>query len=382
MHISTRLILGGSQENTVLSCEGQAETGHDISLVFGPIYGPEGSLRDRAASHGGIELFETPNLVRELTPIRDYRCYKDLKGLIASWKPDVVHTHSSKAGILGRAAAWKLGVPCVIHTIHGLPFHPYERAWRNHLYIASERWAAKRCHTIVCVADAMRDQSLAKGIGHKDQFVTIYSGMEVETYLHPQQSSNELRNELGLSPDDFVVGTVSRLAQHKGHDDVLDALGEALRNDPTMKLLWVGDGWWRQRLEARTRAMDIDGQLILTGLVPPETIANYIAAMDVLVHPSYREGLPRTVVQAMLGGKPVIAHDVDGTSEVCISNKTGVLIDVGDHEAMRNAVLDLQANPEKRDALGQVGRDICKDQFAASKMVEHLDKLYREVLVG
>ena len=382
MHISTRLILGGSQENTVLSCEGQAEAGHDVSLVFGPIYGPEGSLRDRATAHGGIEMVETPNLVRELAPMRDFRCYRDLKGLIAAWEPDVVHTHSSKAGILGRAAAWKLGVPCVIHTIHGLPFHPYEQAWRNRLYIASERWAARRCHKLVCVADAMRDQALAKGIGRLDQFVTIYSGMEVEKYQNPELSSKEIRQALGLSSDDFVVGTVSRLAQHKGHDDVLVALGKELRNDPAMKLLWVGDGWWRQRLEARARKMGVENQIIMVGLVPPETIASHIAAMDVLVHPSYREGLPRTVVQAMLGGKPVIAHDVDGTREVCLPDKTGYLIGVGDHDALRNAVLELQANPEKRVAMGRAGRDLCKDQFAATKMVEHLDKLYKEVLVG
>ncbi|MDP6541230.1 MAG: glycosyltransferase, partial [Phycisphaerales bacterium] len=226
MHISTRLILGGSQENTILSCMGQVDEGHAVSLVFGPIYGPEGSLRDRAEAQGGIEMIETHNLVRELAPIRDYRCYGDLKQIIRRWKPDIVHTHSSKAGIIGRAAAWKLGVPCVVHTIHGLPFHPYEKAWRNAIYIASERWAARRCHRIACVADAMRDQALAKGIGQKDQFVTVYSGMEVETYLQPQLSSEEMRKKLGLRQEDFVIGTVSRLAEHKGHDDILDALGE------------------------------------------------------------------------------------------------------------------------------------------------------------
>ncbi|MBT4583785.1 MAG: glycosyltransferase family 4 protein [Phycisphaerae bacterium] len=381
MHISTRLILGGSQENTILSCEGQADAGNEVSLVYGPIYGPEGSLRDRVASHGGIDLIETPNLVRQLAPLQDYRCYRDLKRLIRFWKPDVVHTHSSKAGIIGRAAAWNLSVPCVVHTIHGLPFHPYEKAWRNTLYVASERWAAKRCHKIACVADAMRDQSLAKGIGKQKQFSTIYSGMEVDRYLSPQRDGDAMRQELGIDKDDFVVGTVSRLAEHKGHDDVLDALGEVLRNSPKLKLLWVGDGWWRERLEQRIREMGIEKQVIFTGLVQPETIANYIAAMDVLVHPSYREGLPRTVVQAMLGAKPVIANDVDGTREVCISGKTGYLVDVGDHEALRVAVLELQANPDKRMNLGNEGRAFCKEQFAADKMVQELDKLYREVLV-
>jgi glycosyltransferase involved in cell wall biosynthesis len=301
--------------------------------------------------------------------------------LIKAWKPDVVHTHSSKAGIIGRAAAWKLGVPCVIHTIHGLPFHPYEKAWRNAIYIASERWAAKRCHRIACVAQAMRDQALVKGIGQKDQFVTVFSGMEVETYISPEKERDVVRSELGISPEDYVIGTVSRLAQHKGHDDVLDALGGELQDNPSMKLLWVGDGWRREKLEKRIREIGIEKQVVLTGLVQPETIANYIAAMDVLVHPSYREGLPRTVVQAMLGGKPVVAHDVDGTREVCIPEKTGYLIDVGDYKAMREAVLELQTNPEKRELLGSAGRSLCENQFAASKMVQSLDLLYKEVLV-
>ena len=381
MHISTRLILGGSQENTILSCEGQVQAGNDVALVFGPIYGPEGSLRDRAQMHGGIELIETPNLVRQLAPIRDFHCYRDLKKLIRAWKPDVVHTHSSKAGIIGRAAAWKLGVPCVIHTIHGLPFHPYEKAWRNAIYIASERWAAKRCHRIACVAQAMRDQALVKGIGQKDQFVTVFSGMEVETYISPEKERDVVRSELGISPEDYVIGTVSRLAQHKGHDDVLDALGGELQDNPSMKLLWVGDGWRREKLEKRIREIGIEKQVVLTGLVQPETIANYIAAMDVLVHPSYREGLPRTVVQAMLGGKPVVAYDVDGTREVCIPEKTGYLIDVGDYKAMREAVLELQINPALSETLGSAGRLLCEKQFAARKMVQELDELYRQVLV-
>ncbi|MDP6693086.1 MAG: glycosyltransferase family 4 protein [Phycisphaerales bacterium] len=381
MHISTRLILGGSQENTILSCMGQVDEGHAVSLVFGPIYGPEGSLRDRAEAQGGIEMIETHNLVRELAPIRDYRCYGDLKQIIRRWKPDIVHTHSSKAGIIGRAAAWKLGVPCVVHTIHGLPFHPYEKAWRNAIYIASERWAARRCHRIACVADAMRDQALAKGIGQKDQFVTVYSGMEVETYLQPQLSSEEMRKKLGLRQEDFVIGTVSRLAEHKGHDDILDALGEELLGNPSMKLLWVGDGRLRERLEKRINELGIENQVILTGLVQAEAIASYIAAMDLLVHPSYHEGLPRAVVQALLGGKPVVANDVDGTREVCIPDKTGYLIGVGDHEALRKSVIELRDNPEKRTVLGNAGRLLCKEKFAASKMVQNLDTLYRKVLV-
>ncbi|MHC5022396.1 MAG: glycosyltransferase family 4 protein [Planctomycetota bacterium] len=382
MHISTRLILGGSQENTVLSCEGQSERGHDVALVYGPIYGPEGSLHDRAAAHGGIDLIETPRLVRQLAPIRDLRCYRDLRKLIRDWKPDVVHTHSSKAGILGRLAAWKEGVPCVIHTIHGLAFHPYQSSWKNAIYILAERVAAKRCHRIVCVADAMRDQALAADIGRPEQYVTIYSGMEVERYLHPDWRREDVRRELGFEDDDFVLGTVARLAELKGHDDLLDALGPLMQARPRLKLLWVGDGWWRERLMRRVRELDLEGRVIPTGLVPSEDVAKYLQAMDVLAHPSYREGLPRTVVQALLCGRAVMAYDVDGAREVCLDGETGRLLRPGDLDGLRAATEWMMDHERERREMGARGRDLCRRRFDATVMVEALDDLYRKVLAG
>lgn len=385
MHISTRLILGGSQENTVLSCEGQMLRGHDVSLVFGPIYGPEGSLFDRVkdfrTSDGrSIETIETPNLVRELNPVRDLKCYFDLRRLIREWKPNVVHTHSSKAGILGRLAAWKERVPCVVHTIHGPPFHKYEKKWRNAIYILSERMAAKRCHKLICVADAMREQFLAAHIGQPGQYITVRSGMEVDSFVNPKWNRAEVRRELGLAATDFVAGTVARLAEHKGHDDLLDALGPLMQKHPELKLLWVGDGWWRERLLGRVKQMGLAGRVITTGLVPPEVIPKYMAAMDVLIHPSYREGLPRTVTQALLSAVPAIAYDVDGTREVCIDGVTGRLLQPGDLNALRDAVLWMMEHPRERVEMGARGREMCKVQFAAETMVNDLEKVYRSVL--
>ena len=380
MHVSTRLILGGSQENTVLSCEGQADGGHDVSLVFGPIYGPEGSLFDRVKAHGNIETIETPNLVRELAPVKDFKCKQDLRKIIRDWKPDVVHTHSSKAGILGRLAAWKEKVPCVIHTIHGLAFHPYQSKWRNSVYILSERIAAKRCHVIACVADAMRDQALKQGIGRPEQYVTVYSGMEVERYVSPQWSRDEVRRELGISEDDFVLGTIARLAELKGHDDLLDSLEGLMNQRSNLKLLWVGDGWWADRLLGRVKSMGLADRVIATGLVPSEDIPKYLQAMDVLCHPSYREGLPRTVTQSLLSGTPVIANDVDGTREVCFDGETGRLIPPGDLTALREATEWMMDHPAERAEMGRLGQTLCRERFAASRMVEHLEEIYRKQL--
>lgn len=387
MHISTRLILGGSQENTVLSCEGQLSRGHDVALVYGPIYGPEGSLlervqRFRAQGPGAtaIELIETPNLVREIAPFKDFRCYHDLRAIIRNWKPDVVHTHSSKAGILGRAAAWKQRVPCVVHTIHGLPFHPYETWWRNEIYITSERWAAKRCHRIVCVAQAMRDQALAKKIGRPDQYDIVYSGMELESFLNPRWRREDVRAELGLHDDDFVLGTVARLAELKGHDDLLDALGPVMKSNPRFKLLWVGDGWWRERLMARVRELGLELQVLTTGLVPSEEVPKWLRAMDALAHPSYREGLPRTVPQALLSGVPVIAYDVDGAGEVCVERESGILVAAGDLAGLRAAAEWMLAHPAERGAMAERGRAICRERFDADAMVRELEDVYAKCL--
>ena len=382
MHISTRLILGGSQENTVLSAEGQAERGHRVSLVYGPIYGPEGSLLDRARRHGGIETIETPHLVRDISPLTDLRCYFDLRKLIRDWKPDVVHTHSSKAGILGRLAAWAQAIPCVVHTIHGLAFHPYQSRLTNAVYILAERIAARRCHRLIGVADAMREQALAAGIGRREQYVTVYSGMEVERYLQPASPRSQVRRELGFEEDDFVVGTISRLAELKGHDDLLDALGPLMQERPSLKLLWVGDGWWRDRLLRRVREMGLARRVLHTGLVGPDAIPRYLQAMDTLAHPSYREGLPRAVPQALLSGVAVVVYDVDGAKEVCEDGNVARLVPPGDRAALRGAVEWMMDHADERQAMVRRGRDACRHRFSAEAMVDRLDEIYADVLGG
>ncbi len=393
LHISTRLILGGSQENTVLSCEGQARLGHEVHLAFGPIYGPEGSLLER------VEGFRTdddrritthlvPHMIRRIDPIADPRCYFELRGLIRRIRPDIVHTHSSKAGIIGRHAAWheggSRGRPGVVHTIHGPPFHPYEKRWRNSLYIAMERIAARHCHAIVSVADAMTKQFLDARIGHREQYATVYSGMEIEPFLNAAlgESRDAVRASLGLAPDAVVIGTVGRLAEHKGHDDLIDALADDLRANDRWRLLWVGDGWWRGRLTERLDRAGIRDRVVLTGLVPPQRVPGLIRAMDVLVHPSYREGLPRTVPQALLAGVPVVAYDVDGTCEACIDFKTGRLVAPGIIAGLRDAVRWMIEDPARARATADAGRELCRERFDARRMVEELEKVYARALAS
>jgi glycosyltransferase involved in cell wall biosynthesis len=189
-----------------------------------------------------------------------------------------------------------------------------------------------------------------------------------------------VRRELGLAEHDFVIGTVARLAEHKGHDDILDALGDELRTHQDWKLLWVGDGWWGDRLRARVRGMGLADRLVTTGLVPNERVPAMMRAMDVLVHPSYREGLPRTVPQALLAGVTPIAYDVDGTKEVCRSGETGVLVPLADRLALRAAVLAMYERPDERVRLAAFGRAECAREFAAERMVAELEKVYARAM--
>lgn len=393
LHLSTRLILGGSQENTVLSCEGQARAGHDVHLAFGPIYGPEGSLLDRVKAFStdgrdgrstGITTHVLPDMVRQLSPWHDHFSFRQCRRLIAELEPDIVHTHSSKAGVLGRWAGWKEGGQAgkrgVVHTIHGLPFHPYESAWRNWIYVQSERFAAKRCHAIVTVCDAMTKQALAAGVGTPDLFTTVYSGMETEQFLNPGVTREQAREQLGIAPDDFIIGTVARLAELKGHDDLLDAIGSTMRDQPHWKMLWIGDGWWRERLLGRVRDLGLDKQVITTGLVPPEEVPALMLAMDVLVHPSYREGLPRTVPQALLSGVPVVAYDLDGAPEVCIEGQTGRLVRPGQRRALGEAIAWMADHPTERQAMAEQGRELCRERFSVQRMIDDLQALYERVL--
>jgi glycosyltransferase involved in cell wall biosynthesis len=389
LHISTRLILGGSQENTVLSCEGQARAGHEVHLAFGPIYGPEGSLLERVESFRtvddrGITTHVLPNMVRELAPLRDRKAFSECLRLIADLDPDIVHTHSSKAGVIGRAAGWREGGCAgrrgVVHTIHGLPFHPYESRWRNLIYVKSERFAAKRCHAIVTVCDAMKTQALAAGVGTPDLFTTVYSGMETERFLDPGVTRDEIGARLNIAEGDFIIGTVARLAELKGHDDLLDAIGATMSEHPHWKMLWVGDGWWRDRLLGRVQELGLDKQVMATGLVPPDEVPALMRSMDVLVHPSYREGLPRTVAQALLSGVPVVVYDLDGAPEVCIDGQTGRLVPAGDQNALRDAITWMAEHPAERAAMAERGREICRERFSVQRMIDGLQAVYDRVL--
>jgi glycosyltransferase involved in cell wall biosynthesis len=379
VHIITRLILGGAQENTLLTVEGlHHRHGDDVTLVTGPAEGPEGDLFERAARQG-LKVEVMPELVRAIRPQVDLRAYRRLRATIRRLEPDIVHTHSSKAGILGRAAAWDERVPAVVHTIHGLPFGPSESAVRNLLYVHLERWAARRCHAIVSVCDAMTEQALAAGVGRPEQFTTVYSGMDVDAFLNPRRSREEVRAELKLAPDEVAFGTVARLFERKGHEDILAVAPEVLAANPQVRFVFIGDGILRGRLEAEAERLGVRHAILFVGLVPSDRIPELLGGLDAVVHPSLREGLARVLPQSLLVGRPVVSYDVDGAREVVLP-ETGFLLRPRDLKGMRDAVLKLAADPELRNSLGQEGRRRFADQFRAETMTDQLRSLYLRLL--
>ena len=230
----------------------------------------------------------------------------------------------------------------------------------------------------------MTKQFLDRKIGHPDQYITVRSGMDTAHYTSPlpNEDRDSMRRELGFTEDDFVIGTVARLAQHKGHDDILDGLEEDLRANPNWRLLWVGNGWWTNRLMERVRKMGLQDQVVHTGLVPQLRVGAMMRSMDVLLHPSYREGLPRTVPQALLCSVPVVASDTDGTPEVCIDARvdqdhgTGLLVGVGDASGIREAITWMHEHPDERVSIANRGRVMCEQMFSTDAMIEALEQVY------
>jgi glycosyltransferase involved in cell wall biosynthesis len=298
---------------------------------------------------------------------------------LRDYQPDLVHTHSSKAGILGRAAAWHLKLPCV-HTIHGAAFHFGQSPLNYHAYIAAEKWAARRCDRLISVCDAMTDQYVAAGITTPDLCDTVYSGMEVEPFLTPPRPPEEVRRELGIEPEHIVIGKVARLFHLKGHKYLIEAARQVGDAQPQVRFLLVGDGILRSEFEQRIAELGLTENFIFAGLVPPERVPELIHAMDIVVHTSVWEGLARVLPQGLIAGKPVVSYDVDGAREVVIPEQTGYLLPAESIEPLAQALTELAADPEKRVRFGQTGRERFTDQFRHETMTRRLREIYQRVL--
>ena len=379
-HIITRMIVGGAQENTLLCCENLIQQhGDDVLLITGPSPGPEGELLAQPRSVS-VPSQTISSLRRSIHPWHDWRTYRALKSILRSYQPDVVHTHSAKGGFLGRLAAWSLKSPAIIHTVHGAPFHPYQgRAARN-FFRCCEKYAAKRCHALVSVADAMTKQLVQAKVAPAEKFHTIYSGMEVDLFLRANEHRVAIRKQLGFQEEHVVVGKIARLFHLKGHSYLIEAAQKVVRQHPQVRFLLIGDGLLRKPLEAEIRQKGLEPFFHFTGLVKPAEIPALIGAMDMLVHTSLREGLARALPQALLAGKPAISYDVDGAAEVVIPNQTGVLLAPQSVDPLAEAIGQLATDGQLRRQLGEAGKQHCQTTFSHEHMTHKLRELYQHVL--
>ncbi|MCX5645776.1 MAG: glycosyltransferase family 4 protein [Phycisphaerae bacterium] len=412
VHIITRLILGGAQENTLITCKVLAERGHEVTLITGPALGPEGQLFDLTKGQQ-YRTIVVDEMRRAILPFQDYASYGKIKTLLRDLKPDIVHTHSAKAGIVGRFAAWSLkgqwgprgeGIlpsnrgqdardtqgrdalatpvlrPAVVHSLHGLSFHPYQNPWASRLYIAIEKAAAQRTDYFISVADAMTEQNKAEGIGVDKPYVTAYSAIEEEQFLTPipEGRLREFRRQHDIPLDAVVLVTIARLFMLKGHDYIIESARELSKRFGNVIWLFVGDGNLADKYQEQIRKLGLADRFRFTGLIPPDQVPLAIQASDILVHCSLREGLARTLPQAMLCSRPAISFDVDGAREV-VNETTGRLIEAKNVHQVIDACAELIENKALRERLGQTGRESVRNKFAPDTMVDTIERVYRSL---
>jgi glycosyltransferase involved in cell wall biosynthesis len=377
------MIVGGAQENTLYTClDLQQQYGDEVTLITGPATGPEGDLLQRHPRGSEVNVVSSPLMRRAIHPWRDWQCLRWLRRELLKLRPDVVHTHSAKGGILGRFAAHRTGVPAIVHTVHGAPFHEYQNAIARGLSRRCECWAARRCHHLISVADAMTDRLATAGVAPREMFSTIYSGMEVEPFVEAQSLRAAVRSQFGFRDEHVVIGKVARLFELKGHEYVIQSAVDVCRRNPDARFLFVGDGVLRGRLEKQIADAGLTEHFVFAGLRPPTEIPELIAAMDLLVHASLREGLARALPQALIAGKPVVSFDIDGAREVALDGITGRLLPPQDVAALAEALMQLSSDEALRQRLGDEGRRRFTEQFRHQTMTAQIRRVYERVLAG
>lgn len=376
-HIITRLVVGGAQENTLSSIRGlRKKEDLELSLISGPTTGPEGSLELVARELVPFTLVS--ELVRPVNPWKDVVAYHRLVRLLRDQQPDLVHTHSGKAGILGRLAASKAGVRGVIHHIHGPSFGQWQGTAANWIFTNAERIAGRVTDHYLCSAAAMSRLYLQAGIGWPADYTRVFSAFDLAPFLSAVAEPS-LRKQLGFKEADFVITKISRIAPLKGHADLVAAAPQILKRCPNARFLVVGDGVLRSKITDAVQKAGLRDRFTFTGLIPPSEVPRYIAASDCVVHLSYREAVSRVLPQSLAAGRPVVAYDFDGADEVCVQGKTGFIVRAGEVTQVAERIAELADQPELRRKFGQSGRMWVAENFTVDRMVETQYQVYRAV---
>lgn len=378
LHPITRLIIGGAQENTMLTAQLLMAEGWTVHIVSGPQTGSEGSLIETVQERG-IPLVLEPTLVREVNPVKDLLSIWRLARLMREGNYTVVHTHSSKAGIVGRWAAKLAGVPVIVHTVHGWGHHERQHPLIRAYYIWLEKLTLPITDKLIVVSSLNIDKGLADGIGQAENYVVIRSGIELDRFGHPQVPRETTRTAWGIPQDAIVIGSVTRLSPQKAPLDFVKAAAQVAQRYPQTYFMMVGDGPLRGDVEALAAQLGIADRLVLTGL--RRDVPELMAAFDLFALSSLWEGLPRVLPQAMATSLPIVATACDGSAEAITEGVNGFLVPPGEPTVLAERLCRLVEDPALAKRMGAAGYARVAE-FSDRGMVSAIATLYRELLTA
>ena len=374
VHIVTRLLRAGSEENTLITAAGQIADGHEVTLIHGHEAMPDLAI----AKAPGLRLAESPSLTREVAPLKDMAAWREIRRILRGIGPDVVHTHQSKAGIVGRWAASSAGVPLVVHGVHIIPYVD-GGAGKRSVFLACERAAARVTDGFIHVSEGMRRISRSHGVGPTSAHDVVPSGFDLRRFrdaLPPEPADPAWGGSTpGRGP---VIAMLAALEPRKGHAPLLRAISGVLRARPDARLVLAGEGAERGRVEAIVAELGLADRVAVIGYrTDPERI---VAMADLCVHCSALEGLPRSVLQYLAAGKPVAMFDLPGLDEVVEAGSNAVVVPQGDWGALIDAVTCLLDDPlhRARIAAGAAATDLAR--WDADLMAGRTTEIYRRLL--
>jgi glycosyltransferase involved in cell wall biosynthesis len=377
LHPITRLIVGGAQENTLYSAERLDKKLFQVEVLSGVQTGSEGSLIEEACQKQ-IPLILLPELRREINPVLDWIALDKIKKLLNERSYVIVHTHSSKAGILGRIAARQANIPIIIHSVHGWSFHPQMDPVRKYIYIFLEKKIARFTDALIFVSQ----KDLQKGIAYKittpEKAHLIRSAIPLEEFTPHLYDRDQIRNELNIPKQSVVIGNVGRLSTQKNPLGWIRVAELVSRQSPECFFLMVGDGPLRRQVEMEIKKTGLENKIILTGI--RRDIPRMLACMDIFLLTSLWEGLPRAIPQAYAMGIPVISHQIDGITDIVIPGESGFTQPPGEYELLARDCLELLNNPGLRKSLGKTGQQRVKDEFSLDVMISQISDLYLKIL--
>lgn len=372
-HIVTKLELGGAQQNTLFTVS------HLDASRFHPVLitGEPGLLDQEARALAGVEFYQVPSLVRPIRPWKDLRTLAELTRLLLRLKPTIVHTHSSKAGILGRWAARLAGVPIIVHSIHGYGVTPRQPPAIRRMLIAIERWVGRFTTRFFAVSEANRQLGIEQGFFSADRCSLVRSGIDLEAFCKTRVDRGAKKRELGLAAERPTVGMVAPLKAQKAPLDFVRVAALVCQTMQDVQFLFVGDGELREAMEAEVERLGLGQVVHLLGW--RRDIAEIMRCLDVFVLTSLWEGLPRVYLEAFASAVPVVGTRVDGASEVVLDGVNGYLVEPGDVRAMADKVLSLLAHPDVARRMGAQGQAL-PPEFDIRHMVRQQEQEYERLL--